>query len=425
MKNSEQNDYIRHTLKQAMPDDLPAAVAERMQNRLTAFRDRLDAESARPRNRITHWIGGFTVRQRIAALGSFGVAAALVFFLLWVGIDTKPVSAMEKMAENIRKAKSYKYNMIVRITYESPEPGRPRVSEYEHVIYRLASGEARTEDIRKPGWKGPGPESTEICLLNKPGIYIDWQQKTFRRLPARQTASYSGRLDDLENLGRFSGDADRELGTKEINGKKARGFHIDMKKMGGDSGFMEIWLDTESDLPVLICTQHTKFPGHTFDDVYKDIQWNIDFDPKLFDATPPEGYTDVTPKPPTLEEQQRQIIDSLRTYANASGGHYPPHTSPDNFDDLCKMLGLVKWPSQHEAEGNAGKAARAEKGLDQMGNLKVYNADFAYHGKTVKPSDKDKVLLRWKLDDGRYEVIFGDLRAETVTAQRLRALEGK
>jgi hypothetical protein len=44
---------------------------------------------------------------------------------------------------------------------------------------------------------------------------------------------------------------------------------------------------------------------------------------------------------------------------------------------------------------------------------------------TVGPSDKDKVLLRWKLDDGRYEVIFGDLRFETVTAQRLHDLEGK
>jgi hypothetical protein len=34
------------------------------------------------------------------------------------------------------------------------------------------------------------------------------------------------------------------------------------------------------------------------------------------------------------------------------------------------------------------------------------------------------MLLRWKLDDGRYQVIFGDLRAETVTAQRLHELEG-
>jgi hypothetical protein len=37
------------------------------------------------------------------------------------------------------------------------------------------------------------------------------------------------------------------------------------------------------------------------------------------------------------------------------------------------------------------------------------------------PSD----ATRWKFDDGRYEVIYGDLRAETVTAEQLRALQGK
>jgi hypothetical protein len=51
--------------------------------------------------------------------------------------------------------------------------------------------------------------------------------------------------------------------------------------------------------------------------------------------------------------------------------------------------------------------------------------DVAYYGKTVGPKDKDKVLLRWKLDDDRYEVIFGDLPADTVTAQRLHHLEGR
>jgi hypothetical protein len=32
--------------------------------------------------------------------------------------------------------------------------------------------------------------------------------------------------------------------------------------------------------------------------------------------------------------------------------------------------------------------------------------------------------LRWKLDDGRYEVVFGDLHTETVTVKQLRVLEG-
>ncbi len=40
--------------------------------------------------------------------------------------------------------------------------------------------------------------------------------------------------------------------------------------------------------------------------------------------------------------------------------------------------------------------------------------DPEYFGATVKPGDKEAELLRWKLDDGRYRVIYGDLRAETV-----------
>ncbi len=49
----------------------------------------------------------------------------------------------------------------------------------------------------------------------------------------------------------------------------------------------------------------------------------------------------------------------------------------------------------------------------------------AYDGETVGPKDSAKILLRWRLEDGRYQVIYGDLRAEAVTAQRLRTLEAK
>lgn len=40
-----------------------------------------------------------------------------------------------------------------------------------------------------------------------------------------------------------------------------------------------------------------------------------------------------------------------------------------------------------------------------------------YFGATVKPGDAEAILLKWRLDDGRYRVIRGDLRAETVDAE--------
>lgn len=50
-------------------------------------------------------------------------------------------------------------------------------------------------------------------------------------------------------------------------------------------------------------------------------------------------------------------------------------------------------------------------------------AEPVYHGYVVTPSDAELPLMRWKVSDGQYRVIFGDLHAETVTAEVLAELE--
>ena len=220
------------------------------------------------------------------------------------------------------------------------------------------------------------------------------------------------------------------MGTKEIHGKKARGFQIAMKKMdpeGQDPGVAEIWLDTESNLPVFVRTTGVRGLDDTATEEYTNIQWNVDIDPKLFDTTPPEGYTDETPQPLTLEKQVRQVTEALGIYAEASRGHYPQVDFLGEYpvNELCKMFGMIHLPDLDATQGNAGTVRKAINGFDVVAHLQSYNPGFAYYGKRVGPTDKDKVLLRWRLDDSRYEVIFGDLRSETVTAERLRALEGK
>ena len=234
--------------------------------------------------------------------------------------------------------------------------------------------------------------------------------------------------DALQNYGRFSGKADRELGTRVIDGKKAFGFQIDLRKLNPDAmkGLAEIWLDAESDLPVFV-RYEMRWHTEVVTQIDKDIQWNIDLDPKLFDPTPPPGYAEDRAKPLALREQTRRIAEAMKIYAEASGGRYPPQKriSLRATDDLCDYLGLAKWPKRNAKDGNAGKAARAMDGFHQIADIQANRPEFAYYGKSVGPSDKDKVLLRWKLDDGRYEVLFGDLRSQTVTAQQLRKLEAK
>jgi outer membrane lipoprotein-sorting protein len=369
-------------------------------------------------------------RFELSAAMIAGLAAVLGFLLLWGGSVSQPVSAMEKMAEEVRKAKSYKCLQVVTRKDEYPDPGEPSVTEDRYTVYWLAPGSARTEIVSSDSkWKGPGPECTEIYPAGKPSIHFDHRTKKFYRRPPLRKGPYSSALDDLENLSRLSGKATRDLGTKEISGKIVRGFEIEIKKVdpeGSVPGRAEIWLDPQSNLPVLVRCDGMKGLGYSNTQEDRDIQWNIDLDPKLFDPTPPAGYTDATPKRLTSEEQVRQVTDMLKVVAEARGGRYPPEKTLgiDTIEDFFKMLGLVKWP-RDEKEENAGKASKAYTEFGVLIEIQACNPDFAYNGKTVGPNDKDKVLLRWKLDDGRYEVIFGDLRAETVTAERLRALEGK
>ena len=169
---------------------------------------------------MTHYVGGLSMRQRFA-FGGVGVAALLGLILLSGVIDTRPVSAMEKMAENVRKAKSFKYTLTVRITRDPPVPGIPTVSDSSNVIYRLASGSSRIEYTDNPDWKGPGPACVEIMPVGKRGIHIYHPHKTFRCFRAREADTPWGAYDDLERLGTFSGEADRDLGVKEINGKRS------------------------------------------------------------------------------------------------------------------------------------------------------------------------------------------------------------
>jgi hypothetical protein len=49
----------------------------------------------------------------------------------------------------------------------------------------------------------------------------------------------------------------------------------------------------------------------------------------------------------------------------------------------------------------------------------------AYYGDTADPEDPNAVLMQWKLPDGRYRIIFGDLRERTVTAEELVKLQAR
>jgi outer membrane lipoprotein-sorting protein len=427
--DDQQFDDLQRLLQDAYPTPMPT---EQFADRL---RDQLLAAAPAPRtvpNRITQRIGAVSMRRRIGIiLGGVGAAAAIALLVILAGVTANPVSAMERMAGKIREAKSLKVAMSMECRF-SQEPGKPpTTATMSEMLYWLAPESYRMEAMG--GAHTSGVDGTQIIPAGQPGLRINPTTKTFQRVPPRVAAESPALMFD--KLGTLSGQADRDLGEKDIHGVKARGFEIDGKKITADaySGPVQIWLDPQSDLPIFVRWEARSPAGPVLVIKIEDFRWNIDLDPKLFVAEPPPGYVEEKKNPaefPAPEKVLQGITFALKTYAELCGGHYPQIArsfAEPVRDEMFHAAGF-SYPGtleQRMHDKQYRKVLNASQGFAVFNRVFLYNPDVAYYGKTVGPNDKDKVLLRWKLDDGRYQVLFGDLSGETVTADRLGVLEGK
>jgi hypothetical protein len=50
--------------------------------------------------------------------------------------------------------------------------------------------------------------------------------------------------------------------------------------------------------------------------------------------------------------------------------------------------------------------------------------DVAYYGDAVTAEDANAVLMRWRISEDQYRVIFGNLTTKDISATRLAELEG-
>ncbi len=362
--------------------------------------------------RMKRWIGGTTMRQRIA-MGGTALVATIGIVLIWSISSTPSLSAMDRMAASIREARSVVFTMHIEADIDVKE-------KISGKFYWLVPGSVRMETYR-----GEKLEDTMIFPFGERGLHLDHDSQTYRHAAARQ-----GKFPPLmmmENLGKFAGKADRDLGTKKIKDKTAAGFEIAMVKIAPDvlSGTAAIWIDSQTQLPVLI-EYRMKMSGVPTVTRLDDFQWNDDLAPKLFATAPPADFADKTPKPEPLDEQLRRIAEALEIYAELSGGDYPKVKMVYGDVTRNRMFEFIGIKGRPTAENRRSKEYRkvmqATSGFASINGILRDNPDAAYYGKTVGPKDNDKVLLRWKLDDGKYQVIYGDLKSETVSAERITTL---
>jgi len=367
------------------------------------------------------------MRQRIAALSGVSVVALLGLFLVWGAIGTRPASAMEKMAESVGRAKSCKMTAIMRTTrfLKSDDAAKPagKTTESKDTMYWQTPDKARGEFVCCER-----PCTNIFPGEGKPWIDLNHEARTFHLHPAPDVDWQRAFAPDM--IVAYADRADRDLGTKEIDGKMAWGFAISDPDISVP-GLWEIWIDRQSNLPVSIRAE-MKTERMTSVTETTEILWNLDLDPQLFDATPPEGYRDLTLRVPTSGDPLQEIIEGMRSWVQMPQGEYLPMKQPLRQKEVeIYLLSIDRILTDPKRIGNGENAEllsplrEHREGLLHLWAIAGEDRDVAYYGKTVGPDDEDKVLLRWKLDDDRYQVIYGDLHHETVTAEQLAVLEAE
>jgi outer membrane lipoprotein-sorting protein len=393
--------------------------------RVAAAHARFDEGHAEARQRLLAALpaGGPARRGRLRKVKEvvtmrrmlFAAAAAVLAVGLLLGWTARTAPALAQTVQALKEVKTYRCRYVQEMTRTAGAE-----EEREEGVYCWAvPGSYRMETHRD------GKVSDVLVMVRgKPGIEIDHRAETYHRvepLHARPSPLFL-----LGSLARYSGKADAELPERKIDGKAARGFEIAFAKIDPDvgEGSLRVWADSKTKLPLRV---EMVFSGEGRM-VMDKFEWDVPSD-KWFSEEPPAKYQDKTPNVTPAEEITKHIVLGLKTYAKYCGGKYPRarmvygDVTGEELGKAAGLSSLFKPAPEDVGRPEYAECLRAQRGLGWINTIQRHNPDAAYNGKTVGPDDKDKVLFRWKLEDGRYQVIYGDLRAETVTAERLKKLE--
>jgi len=195
------------------------------------------------------------------------------------------------------------------------------------------------------------------------------------------------------------------------------------EKLDGVVG--RLWVDVATGWPVEMTLDVTGADGTEIHVVVTNFQWEAQVAPDTFTLAIPADYQPLAQVDVGQLDTGVQIAEALAYFAKLSGGTYPTQLTPVDIvgevGAIYQKLAAAGAPP-HIDDDKVIKlkyAATYVRELDDNGKEPVY------YGDTVTAADADKVLLRWKLDDTRYRVIFGDLHLDDVDADRLAELEAR
>jgi hypothetical protein len=231
-----------------------------------------------------------------------------------------------------------------------------------------------------------------------------------------------------------------QLGRTVIDGIEVEGFETTDPKVATDKVEnyedvkVTLWVDVETWLPVIWEMDMTINEYMHVHCIISNFQWNIPVVASDFEPVIPEDYTPIEHNviPVSFEEEALKGFH----FFTEMFGCYPEKIDVNSLADIHVLLNA----NENLTLTNAG--LKLKQDLESMDyEQRIYkvmtlwqpvqsigtfykmlidlNKDPMYYGQTVGPDDTDAVLLRWKVSDNEYRIIFGDLSIGNTTTEEL------
>lgn len=357
------------------------------------------------------------VRLAVAAVIIIAVLAGINHF---GGSIDGSTTAWASLVERVMKIDTFTYRMKMTMA----NVPQSQNMEMEIFVYNSLEHGLRMDTYMEDKLMS----TTYIDPQTKAILSVIHDQKKYIKIQMNdeQFREYQLKNDPREMIKGFMKYPFTELGVSDINGVQAEGIMTsDPNVFEGafNDAKAELWVDIESDLPIMMKIVATGENSIIIDMVLDDFQWNVSLNIAELEPNIPADYG-IIADVELPGDDGKVVAEGLGICADILA-KYPEElaimvVTKELADNIAKDIDPDNPKSNEEA---IERIIKAQVMCGFYADMVKKGKEPAYYGKNVTVGDGEAVLMRWKVDDDKYRVIFGDLTIEDVSFQELGELE--
>jgi outer membrane lipoprotein-sorting protein len=435
---SEKNNWLDDALAKAIGSEKRGPDFAKWQQEHPRAVQMLKSQATRqtqPRSPLD--IGKIIMRSPITklAMAAVVIIAAGLAIHYFAGEGTQKCCAWAQIADKVAQIKTCVYNMHVQ---QSGETIGQKGQQTEFKVYMSSDYGSRTDtylggNIMQQVYE-PADGNAMVMVMPSEKKYMRMVLTDEMRTKAKnQTQDLRTMVTQMAS---GISSEHKDLGKETINGVEVRGIEVNNPPayQGIYNNFTgRLWVDVATEYPVRIEIEGEMGTGaDTIKTlmVMDDFEWGAELDPAVFEPNIPSDYT-MMAEVKMPGQNEASAIEGLRLFAEMADGRYPSQMNVmtltrESADMYGKKLGANAKAAKsidEQMQQMTAKMMKVQAPVLFFIKLGHDGKDPAYYGKDVKAGDANTVLMRWKVSDGTYRVIYGDLSTENVTAEKLKEME--